>query len=355
MSGPGTVGTAFPVTFAVRNGDGSPRTGLAAGAFTATVRNPGDSASDTPAVSEVGGGMYRFTISSAFTTTHGEGAYGWTVELTSAPLDLIAGTVQFYDEPALAIADVQTALTNQGYTAARAPNLDNLDAAVSTRATQADILSDATPFAGANIDTTVSSRSSHSAADVDTTLSGSHGAGSWEGATAPDVADAVWDEARAGHNSAGSFGETLNSVESKLPANDFADETLQQASHAQTQADIAALNDLSQADVQSALTAQGYTTARAALLDNLDAAISSVISAIGALEDVSVSDILAGVVDSSGSPTVTIELALRRIHAYCVSTINKSGNDYAYRNAGNSATLFTLTDNDPTSRESDID
>lgn len=30
------------------------------------------------------------------------------------------------------IADVQTALTNQGYTAARAPNLDNLDAAISS-------------------------------------------------------------------------------------------------------------------------------------------------------------------------------------------------------------------------------
>jgi hypothetical protein len=54
----------------------------------------------------------------------------------------------------LSIADVQTALTNQGYTAARAPNLDNLDALVS-------------------------SRSSHSAADVDTVLTAAHGAGSW--------------------------------------------------------------------------------------------------------------------------------------------------------------------------------
>lgn len=62
----------------------------------------------------------------------------------------------------LSIADVQSAMTAQGYTAARAPNLDNLDAAVSTR-------------------------SSHSASDVDTTLSASHGAGNWEGAAAaPD-------------------------------------------------------------------------------------------------------------------------------------------------------------------------
>jgi len=37
----------------------------------------------------------------------------------------------------------------------------------------------------------------------------------------------------------------------------------------------AALNDLSQADVQAALTAQGYTAARAPGLDNLDAAVSS--------------------------------------------------------------------------------
>ena len=54
---------------------------------------------------------------------------------------------------------------------------------------------------------------------------------------------------------------------------------------------IAALNDLSQADVQSAMTAQGYTTVRAALLDNLDAAVSAVLTAIAALNDVSVLDI----------------------------------------------------------------
>jgi hypothetical protein len=51
--------------------------------------------------------------------------------------------------------DVQAAMNAQGYTAARAVKLDELDAAVS-------------------------SRSSHTAADVDTELSGTHGAGSWE-------------------------------------------------------------------------------------------------------------------------------------------------------------------------------
>lgn len=58
----------------------------------------------------------------------------------------------------LSIADVQTAMTSQGYTAGRAVLLDNLDAAITTRATQAQILSDATPFPGANIDALISSR-----------------------------------------------------------------------------------------------------------------------------------------------------------------------------------------------------
>lgn len=50
------------------------------------------------------------------------------------------------------------------------------------------ILSDSTPFAGANIDTTISSRSSHSAADA---------------------ADAVWDESVSAHVTANTFGEYL--------------------------------------------------------------------------------------------------------------------------------------------------
>lgn len=51
-------------------------------------------------------------------------------------------------------------------TSGRAGNLDNLDAQVSTRATQSDILSDSTPFAGANIDAAISSRSSHDKTDI---------------------------------------------------------------------------------------------------------------------------------------------------------------------------------------------
>lgn len=79
-------------------------------------------------------------------------------------------------------------------------------------------------------------------------------------------------------------------VDARLPS-DPADESLQQASHTATQAAIAALNDLSQADVQSAMTAQGYTVARAGNLDNLDATISSVNTAIAALNDISIADV----------------------------------------------------------------
>ena len=53
--------------------------------------------------------------------------------------------------------------------------------------------------------------------------------------------------------------------------------------------EITALNDLSSADVQAALTAQGYTTARATNLDNLDAAISSVSTFDPGVTDVTLS------------------------------------------------------------------
>ena len=96
----------------------------------------------------------------------------------------------------LAIADIQTALTNQGYTIARATKIDNLD-------------------------TTVASRSSHSASDVTTDMD-------------------------------------ANSIDLN-----------------QILADIASLNNVSIVDVQTALTNQGYTIARSTKLDNLDTTISS--------------------------------------------------------------------------------
>lgn len=110
------------------------------------------------------------------------------------------------------------------------------------------------------------------------------------------------------------------------------DAATSQAEHDATQAAIAALNNISIADVQTALTNQGYTGARALLLDNLDAAISSrnavtplaaatdqaehdntqvLINAVGALvtglNDISVGDILTAVLGSGN--TVDAELS----------------------------------------------
>lgn len=82
---------------------------------------------------------------------------------------------------------------------------------------------------------------------------------------------------------------------------------IQQAVVTDIPAQISGLNDLSIIDVQTALTSQGYTTARALLLDNLDGSISSVLTAIGNLNDISVGDILSAVLASGN--TVDDELS----------------------------------------------
>ncbi len=127
-----------------------------------------------------------------------------------------------------------------------------------------------------------------------------HGAGAWTsgvGVTQQNVRDAMKLAPTVGAPAAGSVDEHLDeintdtaSVDLRLPS-DPADESLQQASHTQTQADISVLKNLSQADVQSAMTAQGYTVARAAKLDFLDVAISTVVTNIGALNDLSQADV----------------------------------------------------------------
>jgi hypothetical protein len=226
----GKVGEDYVVTFGVRLGTGAPRTGLVPANFVVDISDPDDSAQTTAAVAEAtsANGQYRFSIPAAFTTANGVGQYGWLARVVLAPLDMIAGEVTFEandrDDLAasigalndLSIADVQTALTNQGYTAARALLLDNLDATISSIASAIAALNDL------------------SIADVQTAMTN-------QGYTA----------ARA------ILLDNLDATISSIAAA------------------IAALNDISITDVQTALTNQGYTTVRAALLDNLDAAVSS--------------------------------------------------------------------------------
>jgi len=259
VSGQGTVGSGYVVTFGVINPNGTPRTGLVAGDFTVRVENPQNTFSTAPAVSEVGGGQYRFTLPGAFTTTHGAGEYGWSVELTNPPVDLISNWVTFF------LRDPDDLETETSAAARAVTNQAEHDQ------TQADVALVETEAAAAAREVTNTAEHAQTQLDI-------------ANLNDPDVAaiaDGVWDEARAGHVAAGSFGEALDArvslVETEAAA--AAREITNTAEHDQTQTDIANLNDLDAAEVAAAvivaLTVQGYTAARALLLDNLDAAIST--------------------------------------------------------------------------------
>ena len=124
-----------------------------------------------------------------------------------------------------AVGSVDTHLDDiEADTAAMEPLVSaNIDATVSSRSTltQAQILSDLTPFPGADIDAAISTRSSHTAADVDALVTASHGAGLYQTATGFAVAgdnmgltavgiDGIWDEPIAGHLGAGTTGKALD-------------------------------------------------------------------------------------------------------------------------------------------------
>jgi hypothetical protein len=94
------------------------------------------------------------------------------------------------------------------------------------------------------------------------------------------------------------------------------------------------------------MLALGYTSPRAANLDNLDASISG-------LNDISVANILAGVVDATGATTITVQKALQFSFASLVNTVLRFGQVYIYHDVGGSA-LWAGFDNDPISWGSSI-
>ncbi len=285
----------------------------------------------------------------------------------------------------LTAADVQSAMTAQGYTSARASNLDNLDAAVSSRlAASSYIAPDNTSIADIKAKTDqlqFTSGNVHAAAQVVADKSGyelssaqvagitsgvwqqaystDYGAGSmgehvkalnnadvsaiaagvWShssrtltdfGTLTSDVASAVWSHTTrelTGYTSlpaqvalavwqassltdygSNSMGETLKTVASggvdyptmaaavwSYSARTLTDITVGQAQKVwdvllvnintagsvgelvktNLDATVSSRSTLTSSDVQSALTSQGYTSARAANLDNLDVAVSS--------------------------------------------------------------------------------
>lgn len=88
--------------FILKNGNGTLRTGVPAGSFTATIVNPQDTALTTPTVGEsvMKSGVYSFLILDTFLETHGLGGYGGVIEvLTAAPVlrDSIDASFGFFE------------------------------------------------------------------------------------------------------------------------------------------------------------------------------------------------------------------------------------------------------------------
>jgi len=175
-------------------------------AYLITVtQTPGTTVKNVPQVGELKVGQYVDDVPEILADTAAIDA-----RLPSDPADesvQLAAHAQTQADIAalndLSQADVQSAMTAQGYTAARAPNLDNLDATVSSRAAPGaamDLVTNAVDAAALAAD---------AVAEIDSALSSAHGAGSWEGGTPAAIADAVWDEAKAGHVAVGSFGEEV--------------------------------------------------------------------------------------------------------------------------------------------------
>jgi len=208
----------------------------------------------------------------------------------------------------LSSADVQAAMTAQGYTAARAPLLDNLDAAITSRATQAsvDAIQNNTRFAGIVNEITK--------LPVAGTTTYRWFGRLFDATGNPEDPDALTMNIRIEDAAGGivqatvamtrtgvglyQFDYLVNFSDPERQLNVFFeyDEAAVSFQHVRTTLvsefeskldiiqtavvtsipnQITALNDVSIVDVQTALTNQGYTAARALLLDNLDALISS--------------------------------------------------------------------------------
>lgn len=134
---------------------------------------------------------------------------------------------------------------------------DNVDALISSRAVAGDAMDLITDA----LDSASLATSALSELNLYLETTGGHGAGAWTGTTPSAVATAVWGEALPGAFGAGTAGYILGTNLDALISD--------------VVASIAALNDIDQAGVQAALTAQGYTSGRAPNLDYLDAAITS--------------------------------------------------------------------------------
>lgn len=105
----------FRLWFPAVQGNGSLRTGLVAGDFTATVVDPTDAVTLVPVVAEsaVKIGLYFIDITAAFLTANGDGDYGVVIEVdtfagpSGAPnvRDAFAGTLKVIEGSIVAFTD----------------------------------------------------------------------------------------------------------------------------------------------------------------------------------------------------------------------------------------------------------
>ena len=243
----GKVGTAHIVGFTARLGTGAPATGISPGDFVPRVRclDTGIDDGSVAAVVEIGNGRYSMVIRAAFSTGQGAGNYLWSAEANSAApavRDIESGVVEIHESAIDDVAqpgdqmDLVTDAVDAGAVATSGANTIR-DAS----------LSDSTPFAGANIDAAISSRSDFDEAanpvelldsggsagtsaaelvtDVGAQLSSTHGGGSWLSAvgfatpgdamtlTAGErtaVATAVWSTVLTGYSDEDLAGGMVN-------------------------------------------------------------------------------------------------------------------------------------------------
>jgi hypothetical protein len=188
-------------------------------------------------------------------------------DLVALKTDLDAGIPLSTGSHTAIAADVTAALTAQGLTSVRAAKLDALDAAVSTRMATFSLPTNfgalAITSGGAVTAGTVSDKTGYALSTAEHTLVIADGQAS--------LTAQGFTSARATKIDALDAAVSTRAAAAALPAN-FALTVIDSSGHvALTTAEHTALA----ADATSALTAQGFTSARATKLDALDAAVSS--------------------------------------------------------------------------------
>lgn len=182
----GKVGRASRLWFSVATGAGAPDTGEAANLLV-SIRNPADTVTSTPAVTESGvAGLYFVD----FTPTV-VGEYGVLFTKTTGPRSTGSGILRVF------VADIDD-VAQPGDAMDLVADAVDADA-IATDAIDADALATA------------------AAAEINAILTAAHGSGSWTTVDVAEVAVAVWIEVLAAHETtSGSAAEALASIRNRI-------------------------------------------------------------------------------------------------------------------------------------------